>query len=319
MRAAVVHAIGEPITLEHRPIPVPGTGQLLVRVVASEIPDAELRSYCGDPRAEGAPFAPAHVAAGWVVSGGAVAGLRAGDHVGVPRVAGDFADYIVADEHDVIPLPRRLDLLAAPVVLCAGARVYGALRSIDARPGHWVAIWGLGVSGRLALQYARAMGMRVVAIDAEDAELELAERMGASLCINSAREDVAAVVHRAVGGAHGALVMVASAAVLMRAMSAVRTGGACAMPVPAASGMPADFSGLVRGGVALRGPAVEVREHLREALQLAASASIGVELERHSLLEIERLLDSMYRGERRGPLVLDMLAEPGTKGRRIAA
>lgn len=299
MRAAIVRAIGAPVTIEERPIPVPGPGEVLVRLVASELPNAAVPAL--PSRALG------HTAVGYIVQTGAGSGMREGDRVGVACIEGCLADYVVVAERRVIALPRALDLAVASPVLGAGARSCEALRFIGTRPGQWVAVWGLGGVGRFALQYARAMGMRVVAIDRDDAELELACRLGAHLCINSAREDVAAVVaQRTIGGAHGALVTPESAAALWQAAGVVRSGAICAMVSAPGAGVPAGFAGTARG-VTVRGPVVDAHAHLQAALQLAATASIGIDLERHPLSAINDVLARLSRGESRGLVVLDMV------------
>ena len=310
MRAAIVRAIGAPVTIEERPIPVPGPGEVLMRLVASELRDDAVpalpsRALC-------------HTAVGYIVETGARSRMRDGDRVGVVGIDGCLADYIVVDERRVIALPRALDLVAASPVLCAGARSCEALRFIGTRPGQWVAMWGLGVAGRLALQYARAMGMRIVAIDGDDAELELAGRLGAHLCINSGRESVADVVHRTIGGAHGALVTDGSAAALWQTAGIVRRGAICAMLGAPGAGVPVGFAGTVRG-VTVRGPVLDAPAHLQAALQLAATASIGIDLERHPLSAINDVLARRLRGESRGLVVLDMVDGREMAPLRIAA
>ncbi|WP_164243398.1 zinc-binding dehydrogenase, partial [Stenotrophomonas maltophilia] len=63
------------------------------------------------------------------------------------------------------------------------------LKQTNARRGQWVAISGIGGLGHVAVQYARAMGLHVAAIDIADAKLELARKLGASLTVNARQED----------------------------------------------------------------------------------------------------------------------------------
>ncbi|KAK0357949.1 hypothetical protein LTR94_037319, partial [Friedmanniomyces endolithicus] len=65
---------------------------------------------------------------------------------------------------------------------------------------------GIGGLGHMAVQYAVAMGLHVIAVDVDDAKLRLAERLGAALTVNAATSDPVAFVKRAIGGAHGVLV-----------------------------------------------------------------------------------------------------------------
>ena len=68
------------------------------------------------------------------------------------------------------------------------------------KPGQWIAIYGLGGLGNLALQYAKnVFNAKVIAIDVNDGQLELAASMGADLTINSRNEDAAKVIQEKTG------------------------------------------------------------------------------------------------------------------------
>ena len=148
MRAAVVHEFGKPLTIDQRPVPQPGPGQLLVRVVASGVCHTDLHAANGDwPVRPALPFVPGHEAAGIVAGVGAgVSGFREGDAVGVPwlhdacgrceycetgwetlcehqhnsgyGVDGGYADYVVANADYVGRLPPGTDLFAMAPILC---------------------------------------------------------------------------------------------------------------------------------------------------------------------------------------------------------
>ena len=66
----------------------------------------------------------------------------------------------------------------SPPILCAGVTVYKGLKVTDTKPGDWVVISGIGGLGHMAVQYAKAMGLNVVAVDVDDAKLDLARRLG---------------------------------------------------------------------------------------------------------------------------------------------
>src|SRR5262249_56281641 len=91
-------------------------------------------------------------------------------------------------------------------VLCDGVTVYKGLRVADNKPGNWVVISGVGGLGHMAVQYAKAMGLNVVAVDVDDAKLDLARRLGASVTVNANTTDPVAYLKKAIGGAHGGLV-----------------------------------------------------------------------------------------------------------------
>src|SRR6187402_1620632 len=215
MRAAVVHEFGKPLTIDQRPIPTPRAGELLVRVVASGVCHTDLHAANGDwPVRPTLPFVPGHEAVGYVAGIGAgVTGFKEGDPVGVPwlhdacghcefcetgwetlcerqhntgyNVDGGYAEYVIATADYVGRLPENPDFFALAPILCAGVTTYKGLKETDARPGEWVAISGIGGLGHVAVQYAKAMGFHVAAIDVDDAKLELAKKLGAELTVNA--------------------------------------------------------------------------------------------------------------------------------------
>ena len=86
MRAAVVRKFGHPLVIEERPIPTPGRGQVLVKIVASGVCHTDLHAADGDwPVKPALPFIPGHEGVGFVAAIGAdVDNLKAGDRVGIP-------------------------------------------------------------------------------------------------------------------------------------------------------------------------------------------------------------------------------------------
>ncbi len=116
----------------------------------------------------------------------------------------------------------------------------------DPRPGQWVAVSGIGGLGHIAVQYARAMGLRVVAIDIDDSKLALATRLGAEVAVNARTSDVVAEVQKATGGVHGVLVTAVHPQALSTAASSSTTERA-------------NDTGLTRVGVTLRGVVIRGR------------------------------------------------------------
>ena len=107
-----------------------------------------------------------------------------------------------------------------------GVTVYKGLKVTDTKPGDWVVISGVGGLGHMAVQYAKAMGLNVAAVDIDDAKLDLARRLGATLTVNARDEDPAAVVRRETGGgAQGVLVTAVSRKAFEQAIGMVARGG----------------------------------------------------------------------------------------------
>ena len=240
MKAAVVHEFGKPLVIEEVPIPVPGDGQILVKVEACGVCHTDLHAANGDwPVKPNPPFIPGHEGVGYVVKVGPnVKHIKEGDRVGVPwlysacghceycldawetlclkqentgySVNGSFAEYVVADADYVGILPDNVGFVEIAPVLCAGVTVYKGLKMTDTKPGDWVVISGIGGLGHMAVQYAKAMGLNVAAVDIDDAKLDLAKRLGASVTVNAAKTDPAAALQKEIGGAHGVLVTAVS-------------------------------------------------------------------------------------------------------------
>ncbi|KAF5005088.1 hypothetical protein FDECE_8408 [Fusarium decemcellulare] len=124
---------------------------------------------------------------------------------------GTFQEYIVAPALHVVLIPKHLDPVSAAPVLCGGATTLAALRTGRVSVGEWVAISGAaGGLGHLAIQYAKAMGAHVIAIDGPQPEKEkFCTSLGADTYIDYTKvPDVpAAVLKASNGGVHAALVL----------------------------------------------------------------------------------------------------------------
>ena len=95
-------------------------------------------------------------------------------------VDGTFQQYCIAKAAHVARIPKEVPLDAIAPVLCAGITVYKGLKESGARPGQTVAIVGAGGGlGSLACQYAKAMGLKVIAIDAGNEKKEMTTKLGA--------------------------------------------------------------------------------------------------------------------------------------------
>ena len=88
-----------------------------------------------------------------------------------------------------------------------------------------MAISGIGGLGHIAVQYARAMGLRVVAIDIDDSKLARATRLGAEVAVNARTSDVVAGVRKATGGVHGVPVTAVHPQAFGQAIGLTRRGG----------------------------------------------------------------------------------------------
>lgn len=145
-------------------------------------------------------------------------------------------------------IPEGVDPYEVAPMLCAGVTVYKALIMTEAEPGSWVVISGIGGLGRRAVQYAVAMGFRVIAVDIADDKLELAKKHGAEIGMKAADTDPADEVQERVGGAHGVLVTAVHEQAFGQVIGMSRRGGTIVF-----NGLPAGIFDVVLNGLTVRG------------------------------------------------------------------
>jgi propanol-preferring alcohol dehydrogenase len=336
MRAAVVHQFNQPLAIEDVPLPRPGRGQILVRVASSGVCHTDLHAASGDwPVKPSLPFIPGHEGVGHVAAvGEGVTAVKEGDRVGVPwlhtacghcsycmtgwetlcgaqkntgySVNGGYADYVLADPLYVGRIPAGLDFAAAAPILCAGVTTYKGIKETDTKPGDWIVIDGAGGLGHLGIQYARAMGLHVAAVDIADDKLELARELGAELTVNAKKEDPAAAIQRAIGGAHGVLVTAVSTESFAQSIGMLRRGGTCALVGLPPGDFPTPIFEVVLKRLTIRGSIVGTRMDLEECLAFAAEGKVKAATEAAKLEDINAVFDRMKRGDLHGRIVLDM-------------
>lgn len=120
-----------------------------------------------------------------------------------------MAEYLCVPGRDVVRIPDALSSTNAAPIICAGATVLSALRSLQLSAGNWVCVSGaVGGLGHLAVQYAKFMGNRVLAIDLGDKE-EFCRDLGADLYIdcNKDQDLIGTVIKSTGGGVYGTLVL----------------------------------------------------------------------------------------------------------------
>ncbi|WP_116140406.1 alcohol dehydrogenase AdhP [Trinickia diaoshuihuensis] len=334
MKAAVVHAFGEPLSIEEVPVPTPEPEQVLVKIEASGVCHTDLHAADGDwPVKPALPFIPGHEGVGYVAAvGSRVKHLKEGDRVGVPwlhtacghceycqtgwetlchdqqntgySVNGSYAEYVVADPNYVGHLPANVAFDEIAPILCAGVTVYKGIRVTDTRPGQWIAISGVGGLGHVAVQYAVAMGLHVVAVDVADEKLELARKLGATLTVNAATQDPAAVIQKEIGGVHGVLVTAVSRSAFAQALGMVRRGGTISLNGLPPGDFPLPIFSTVLNGITVRGSIVGTRRDLQESLEFAAEGKVRAHIHRDRLDNINTVFAALKEGKVDGRIVL---------------
>jgi propanol-preferring alcohol dehydrogenase len=337
MKAAVLHELRTPLAIEQVPIPDPGYGDLLIKVTACGVCHSDLHAVDGDwTPAPVLPLIPGHEVVGTVTKlGSGVTDFEMGDLVGVPWMysscgacefclagmetickkgeatgytkPGGYAEYMVAPAAFVGRLSSGTDAYAMAPILCAGVTTYRGLKRTGARPGQWVAIIGIGGLGHIAVQYARAMGLRVAAVDVSPEKLRLAKSLGAEVLVNGAETDAVAAIQETIGGVHAAVVTAVATKAFEQAIQMLRPAGTVAY-----IGLPGGKSDEIRTSIAaitnweltIRGSNVGTRLDLQEAVEFATSGLVKATIRTAPPEDINAILAEMRRGGIVGRVVL---------------
>ncbi|MEV7635567.1 alcohol dehydrogenase AdhP [Pseudarthrobacter enclensis] len=334
MQAAVVEKFGTDLQVRSLPIPTPGPGEALVKVLTTGVCHTDLHAAEGDwPVKPAPPFVPGHEGVGEVVAlGDGVTGLAVGDLVGNAwlwsacgtcqycgsgwetlceaqknggySVDGSFGEYMLVDARFAARIPAGSDPVEVAPVLCAGVTVYKGLKMTEAKPGQWVTISGIGGLGHIAVQYAVAMGLRVAAVDIADDKLALARAHGAELTVNALHEDPAEVIQRETGGCHGVLVTAVHPSAFGQAIGMARRGGTIVFNGLPPGDFPAPIFDIVLKGLTVRGSIVGTRQDMEEALDFYARGKIHPTVSVRELSEVNAVFDEMKHAKIDGRVVL---------------
>lgn len=227
-------------------------------------------------------------------------------------VNGSFAQYAVAQADYLGRIPNNLSFVDAAPILCAGVTTYKGLKETDTRPGEWVVISGIGGLGHVAVQYAKAMGLHVAAVDLGPEKMELARKLGAEITIDAKTQDPPAEIQKQIGGAHGVLVTAVSTIAFKQALGMLRRGGMCVLNGLPPGEFPVSIFDVVLNRYTIRGSIVGTRMDLEEALQFAAAGSVKATIEVLPLDSINDIFERLKAGKVNGRVVLG-IGEPAAR------
>ncbi|MFN3288265.1 MAG: NAD(P)H-quinone oxidoreductase [Sphingomonadaceae bacterium] len=311
----------EALVLREVPLPVPGPGEVLIRVEAAGVNRPDIIQREGRyPVPPGAPAGPGLEAAGEVVALGPGTGRwRISDRVTALLNGGGYAGFAVAPEGQCLPVPSGLSALEAAALPETVMTVWRNLFELGrARAGEWALVHG-GTSGIgvAAIQLARAMGVRVAVTCGSPAKCDAARGLGADLAIDYRAEDFVAAVRAAKGGRGVDVVLdMVGGDYLPRNLAALAPGGRhVSIAFQRGREAPLDLAlvmgrGLVLAGSLLRPqpPAVKAalaRAVEREVWPLVASGAVRAVIDRvFPLAEAAEAHRRMEAGEHVGKIML---------------
>jgi len=339
-KAMVFEKQGDPIKLKDIPVPSPGPDQVLINIKYTGVCHTDLHAWKGDwPLVAKLPLVGGHEGAGVVVAvGELVDDIQVGDHAGIKwlnsscgqcefcmasdepvckkallsgyTVDGTFQQYALVNARHAARIPKHLPLDAIAPVLCGGITVYKALKESHTKPGDTVVITGAGGGlGTLAVQYAKAMGLRTIAIDSGDEKKQVCTQLGAEVFVDFAKEDVVAKVKESTGGlgAHAVILLAVSEGPFQQGTEYCRSrGSVVCVGLPAGARVSAGVFDTVVRMLTIKGSYVGNRLDTQEAIDFFARGLISAPYKVAKLSELPEIFEKMGKGQITGRYVLDM-------------
>ncbi|QUN34098.1 zinc-binding dehydrogenase [Clostridium beijerinckii] len=231
MKAIQVSKPGSAFELIQTEISEPTKNQVRIKILACGVCHGDaLVKEGGNYPGLSYPRIPGHEIIGVVDKiGSDVTGYELGQRVGVGWPAGitydgGFAEYMVTTSSELVSIPEELNEVEGAPLLCAGVTTFDALKNSGANPGDVVAIQGVGGLGHLAIQYAKNMGFKTVAISRGSDKKELAEKLGANIFIATEEQDAAKELQK-LGGAKVILITAPSSKAVSELLSGLGFDG----------------------------------------------------------------------------------------------
>jgi propanol-preferring alcohol dehydrogenase len=332
MKAMVLGNVGlaerEPLSWRDMAEPVPGQGQVVIRVSACGVCRSNLHMVEGDwlPATPASfPIVPGHEVVGTVTAvGPGVSGVATADRVGVQPIwstcgrcrfclsgceqlcrqrqitgetrDGGYAEQMLADAAYTYPIPDSLTDAESAPLLCPGITAYGAVKKAGLAPGQQVGVIGVGGVGHMVIQLARLSGADVYAISRSRLHQEVAEEAGA---LHSYRPRDSGGAWLPDAALDSVIVFAPSAEAVAEAMRVTRPGARIVLGVaqPVGTLDIGDEKTIV-------GTVLGNRWEMREVLDLAAAGKIRSIHSCFPLEQANKALAQLKAGEMRGRAVL---------------
>lgn len=333
MKAAFLRDYYKPLELTDVPVPQPADDEVLVRIEASGLCFTDVHIWKGEHAPPALPLIMGHEGVGRVVALGPNAKrLKVGDRVGIGYVYGAcghcrdcltggenycpdfeatgystqgcFAEYVCLRDQWANKIPDGIDPVEAAPLMCAGAAAYASIKKTAVQTGDTVAIFGMGGLGQYAVQIAKLMGLRVIAVDISAEKLATAKDLGADETVTAgdrAGEDIIAL-----GGAHGCVNFAPVAATWPMMLDACNPRARIVLTAVPAEEMSFYTYQVVERGLTVVGSSASNRQEMNEVLALAASGRVKGVINTVPFEEINAALTALNDGLVEGRTVLTM-------------
>ena len=340
MKAAVLDRYDAPLVIREVDVPKVGPGEVLIRVRACGLCGTDLKIASGKIPRVPLPHIPGHEIAGEVFAiGPGVQGIKAGDRVAVHfyltcgkcrycqtnqdslcenlrgqlgfQINGGLAEFVVAPAVNAVPLGDRVSFAQGAILADAVATPYQALRRrAGVQPGEVVIVTGAGGLGLHAIQIAKALGAKVLAVDKVESHLKKAAEMGADILLRSDQDSILEVIRQATGGAGADVVidLVGQAETLERDLEWLRSAGKLLVVGYSPNHTFAVSSmGMVSRGLQIIGCRASTRQDLAEVIAWVEEGKILPMVE--DILPLSKVNEA-YERLRAGKVIGRIVLEP---------
>ncbi|KAJ3993847.1 GroES-like protein [Lentinula boryana] len=320
-KAAVIKSAGGEFEIIEKPLEAPKAGTILVKVLAcgvcasdamvkygmAALPRVAGHEIVGDvvsvPAGETRWKVGDRVGSGW--HGGhchECGSCKEGDFITCSKEAingvsqdGGYAEYVTLRTEAVLPISKDLDPAEASPLLCAGITTFNALRNIpDLKKGDVVAILGLGGLGHLGIQYAKAMGYKVVALSQSDAKKDLATKLGADVYLDGSKVNQVDELMK-LGGAKVILATAPQGAAIATLLGGLKVGGT--MLTVAIADLELSTVALIGKRATIKGWPSGHAKDSEDAVAFAKKHNIKALVEKFPLAQANEAFNKMQSGQ----------------------
>ncbi|KAK3643909.1 hypothetical protein LTR22_015450 [Elasticomyces elasticus] len=230
---------------------------------------------------------------------------------------GGFSEYAVVDARQVALLPEEISPVDAAPLMCAGITIFGALKRCKLERGQRVGIVGAGGGlGHLGLQFAIAMGLRTLGVDAADGPLQLARDLKTDAQIVDARTEKAELIVQRIGeedgesksanmGLDAVIILPEGQSGFDYGMKLLKNHGICVVVSFPEAGFHVSARDLVFRDITVTGSLVSSNKTLHEMLDFAAKHNVKAVSKTFPLDNLNGLVEE-YNKAAGGKLVVDM-------------
>ncbi|KAJ9638783.1 hypothetical protein H2201_005724 [Coniosporium apollinis] len=332
-KAVVLEKAGAPWAIKEVPVEQPKAAEVLIKVHACGVCHSDTAVQEGHFPGIPYPIIPGHEVIGTIVAvgegekrwkeGDRVGGPWHGGHDGTCKACnrglfqmcsneaingvtrnGGYSEYCTLRSEAAVSIPSDVDPADYAPLLCAGVTVFNGIRKMNIVQGDTVAVQGLGGLGHLAIQYARRMGYRTVALSSSGAKKDFATQLGATDYVDGSKEDTAEALQK-MGGAALIVVTAPNPKIIGPLVNACAPGGKVLILAPVGE-VSVNTIPMIMKGISVHGWPSGHALDSEEAISFAQHQDVKCMVEKFPLDKVEEAVERMLSGGVRFRSVLVM-------------